>query len=133
MHLVNLVSGISVRPEKVDFLLIEKSKPPNEPGYIASVISERQAVVGVRFDTPAEAEQIVDDWTARINGDEVRTRVPSDEDLDAKARLITDEIAVVLESRDGILNEMAKWDEQAEEEFLDEISSAIREYLGDQA
>ena len=85
MKLVNLAPGITVNPEKIDFVLVQTCQPRDGTGYLASLIYDRLPVVSLRFDTPAEAEQCVDEWTDKLNEAKLGTRVPTSRDLDEVA------------------------------------------------
>jgi hypothetical protein len=96
MPLVILAPGISVKPEMVDFILVERDR--NKTGYTATILHERLAVVGLSFTTPAEAELVVADWTAKINGETIAPTVPTIEDPHETATSIVQ--AVLNELRD---------------------------------
>ena len=100
MKLVNLAPGITVNPEKIDFVLVQTCQPRDGTGYLASLIYDRLPVVSLRFDTPAEAEQCVDEWTAKLNEAKLGTRVPTLETLDAKADGTANEIINVMRNAD---------------------------------
>ena len=134
MKLVNLAPGITVNPEKIDFVLVQTCQPRDGTGYLASLIYDRLPVVSLRFDTPAEAEQCVYNWTDELNEAKIGTRVPTREDLDAKAEGTANEILNAVRKADvSAAYWMANMASQEYQKLFGVLVSIVRRHHGGEA